>query len=185
MEFTLLALTGIEVSSSVLKVVFGGISALLDATVTVGRAQWSKAPHETQIIILTPGYIKSWAHRTHLSPLRSRGYFINAHGCSTASTGWAERLELTCCSGTNSTICCLHSAALNNTWRWQQLPLRLQWREHQDSALSLIPAVKLTGNCTEEYDWPGAQNGEDVSKNGGHKQMSAGANACGLSLGLS
>lgn len=59
MEFTLLALTGIEVSSSVLKVVFGGISALLDATVTVGRAQWSKAPHETHIIILTPGYIKS------------------------------------------------------------------------------------------------------------------------------
>lgn len=59
MEFTLLALTGIEVNSSVLKVVFRGISALLDATVTVGRAQWSKAPHETQIIILTPGYIKS------------------------------------------------------------------------------------------------------------------------------
>lgn len=115
-----------------------------------------------------PYTVTSWARRTHLSPLRGRGYFANAHGCSDSDyihwLSWApEWLELTCCSGTNSTICCLHAAALNNIWQWQQLPLRVQWREHQEPALPLISAVKPTGSCPEEHDCLLEHNGGYIS----------------------
>lgn len=64
----------------------------------------------------------------------------------------ARCLGLTRCSGTNSTICCLRPAALDNIWQWQQLPLPPCWREHGDSPSTLAPplttapsAVRLTG----------------------------------------
>lgn len=80
-----------KVGSPVLKVVFGSIAAWLDARDT------SHNPHT----------VPSWAHRTHLSPPRGRGYFTDAHGCSDSD--------------------CIHRLSWGlNSWNWHAVQVLIQ-----------------------------------------------------------
>lgn len=74
------------------------------------------------------GHEKSEALRKHLNPRRGRGH---SPPKKEAMSQPPHCLGLTRCSGTNSTICCLQPAALDNIWQWQQLPLPRWWREHR------------------------------------------------------
>lgn len=142
-DFTSIAL---KVWLTFLLKVSEGISALLDVIVTHSPWRSSEVKRDNDPQSYT------WnqkAQRTHLSSLKCRGYFINAHGCSNSNCIYRlNGLELTCCSGTNSTICCLHSAALNNIWQWHSCPCHSRDRNTKTQiALSLISAPF---SCTGE-----------------------------------
>lgn len=87
------------------------------------------------------------------SPAENQSYLTKVLSCSGSDCNYKLKvglLKLACCSGANSTICCLQSAAINNVWQTCSCP------SEATRTLICSSPVKLIRRLTEQLNsfWP-------------------------------